>query len=61
MSETKALPASHIYVDSTPDGDVVFSNIAADDLAAISIYMTPACAGRLGQWLIDVAAEVETP
>ena len=61
MSDTQALPASHMYVDGTPEGDVVLSNIAEDDLATMTIFMTPAAAYRLAQMLISVAESIELP
>jgi hypothetical protein len=56
-------PRSTMYVDVTPDGDVVFSNVAADgdDPDTRVIFMTPATAYRLAQMLITAAESVESP
>jgi hypothetical protein len=66
MSECRPVLADpvpgHMYVDATPNGEVVFTNISQDDsLASTVVYMTPRTASKLGQWLIDVATRLETP
>lgn len=66
MSEQRPVLAppipGHMYVDSNVDGQVVFTSISqTDDLTSTVIWMTPATAARLGQWLIDVASRIEKP
>lgn len=61
--ETQSPPRSTMYIDTTPDGDVVFTNVAAegDDPDTRVIFMTPAVAYRVAQQLITAAESVEMP
>ena len=57
----EATRPQHLSVDASPDGWVILTHVAQDDLESEVIYMTPVQAAKLGQWLLDVAYRLETP